>query len=47
MNKVVIDIETTGFYPETAKIVELAAIEINNKNEPTGMLSHNMDFLKT
>ena len=40
MNKIIIDTETTGFYPETAKIVELAAIEINNKNEPTGMFFH-------
>lgn len=40
MNKIIIDTETTGLSPENSKIVELAAVEIDEKNRPTGKEWH-------
>lgn len=37
MNKIVIDIETTGFDCIKNKIVEITAMEVNSKNKPTGI----------
>ena len=40
MNKIVIDIETTGFDCIKNKIVEITAMEVNSKNKPTGIFFH-------
>jgi len=40
MHKIVFDTETTGFYYESCKLVEIGAVELDDNNQPTGAVFH-------